>query len=251
MKRLKDNFSNQSKSYKKYRPGYPKELYEIILSTIKTRNECWDCGTGNGQVANELSKYFKKVSATDISENQIELAEKKANIQYQKIRSESTNFKSDQFDLITVAQAIHWFDFQSFYKEVRRVGKKGGKLIVWGYGLVKIEKEIDDLVNKFYAQKMGSYWDIEREHIDSEYETIEFDFKELQSPSNLSIKSNWDVNHLIGFLNSWSSVQNYKVTNKGKNPVEEIAKELLKKWKKDELKQVKFPIFMKIGLIEK
>jgi len=251
MKDIKDNFSTQSKTYKKYRPAYPKELYEIILSNSIGRNECWDCGTGNGQVAKELSKYFKQVSATDISEKQIKLAEKKSNIEYQKIRSESTNFESDQFDLITVAQAIHWFDFQEFYKEVRRVGKKGGRLIVWGYGLLKIEKEIDKIVNKFYRKKIGSYWDKERKHIDSNYETIEFGFKELPNPANLSIKANWDVKHLIGYLNSWSSVQNYKKKNEGENPVEEIAQELLKQWKEDELKEVNFPIFMKIGLIEK
>ena len=65
MKQLKDKFSNQSKSYKKYRPEYPKDLYETILSVVKARDEYWDCGTGNGQVAKELSKYFQKVSATD------------------------------------------------------------------------------------------------------------------------------------------------------------------------------------------
>ena len=251
MKKIIDNFSRQSNTYKKYRPEYPKELYQVILSNSKGRNQCWDCGTGNGQVAKELANYFKKVYATDISENQIKLAEKKSNIEYIVTRSEETNFEENKFDLITVAQAIHWFDFKAFNAEAKRVGKHNSKVCIWGYDLLKVDEEVDEVIQEFYQKTVGSYWNKERRHIDSKYETIDFNFKEVTAPKNLAIKANWKLENMIGFLNSWSSVQNYKNANSGLNPVKKVENELLKVWTKEKIKQIKFPIFMKIGIIEK
>ncbi len=102
MKKVKDKFSDRSEFYKKYRPTYPEEFYEEILKLTTGRNECWDCGTGNGQVAAELSKYFNKVYATDISESQIDNADKRDNVIYKVERAEKTTFRDSQFDLITV-----------------------------------------------------------------------------------------------------------------------------------------------------
>lgn len=76
---MKDLFSNQSKQYSAFRPTYPKELYDFILSHVKERNTAWDCGCGNGQVANDLSPHFNKVYATDLSAKQIENAVHKLN----------------------------------------------------------------------------------------------------------------------------------------------------------------------------
>src|SRR6185503_9076126 len=134
---MKDNFSLQSYQYAKFRPTYPKELYDFLLSLVETREVAWDCGTGNGQVANELAKYFKQVYATDISEKQIQQAVKKDNIFYKVESAENTSFPANEFDLITVAQAIHWFSFDEFYNEVNRTIKPGGILAVIGYGLTK------------------------------------------------------------------------------------------------------------------
>src|ERR1044071_3550840 len=107
---MKDNFSKQSIAYAKYRPTYPQELYDFILSKVEKRDAAWDCGTGNGQTAKELSKYFKKVFATDISEKQIQNAHAVENIFYSMQPAEQTNFSDNTFDLVTVSQALHWFD---------------------------------------------------------------------------------------------------------------------------------------------
>jgi len=249
MKEVKDNFSQQVSYYKKYRPEYPEELYEFILSKVDNRSQCWDCGTGNGQVAKVLSNHFDKVYATDISAKQIEAADQKSNIEYVVARAEETPFRDQQFDLITVAQAIHWFDFDAFNAEVRRVGKPGSKICVWGYGLLTIDKAVDEVVYSFYDGVLGSYWNEERKHIDMGYESVNFDFKELEVPKNISIHTKWKREQLIGYLNSWSSVQHYKKAHKGENPVGEIESALKEVWKDDEVKAVRFPVFIKLGLI--
>src|SRR5689334_8071156 len=106
----KDLFSQQAKTYAKYRPSYPPELFDYILQFVEEKNSAWDCATGNGQAAVALSGYFKKVEATDLSKGQIDNAVQKENIRYSVCPAEETSFPDDQFDLITVAQAYHWLN---------------------------------------------------------------------------------------------------------------------------------------------
>jgi len=250
MKKIQDNFSKQSILYKKYRPTYPRELYDEILQLTKEQGSCWDCGTGNGQVALELSKYFQKVYATDISKNQISKAHKGNNIIYSVERAEQTSFKTDQFDLITVAQAIHWFDFVEFSKEINRVAKDNAILAIWGYGLLRINDSIDILIDGFYKDIVGPYWNQERKYVDTAYKTISLDFKEIKLKEAYQIKTIWTLNDLKGYLNSWSSVQNYIAINH-RNPVEDLIAIMGRVWDDKSRKEVRFPIFTRMGRIEK
>ncbi|MEM9545325.1 MAG: class I SAM-dependent methyltransferase [Bacteroidota bacterium] len=250
MKSIQDNFSNQSQFYKKYRPTYPPEIYQELMLCVKSRNQCWDCGTGNGQVAAQLASYFTMVFATDVSQNQLDSAQRKENIIYSVERAEQTSFADNQFDLITVAQAIHWFDVEAFHQEVKRVGKNGGIISIWGYGLLRIEPEVNALIDKFYYEIVGPFWDKERRHIDNSYASIPFDYKEIPAKKNKSIRTSWTIEQLAGYFNSWSSVQHFIKANTY-NPVDEIISKIKGVWKSSDRKEVQFPIFMKIGEIEK
>ena len=250
MKKVKDKFSKQAAAYKKYRPTYPNEFYTELLQLTHGRNDCWDCGTGNGQVAIELSAHFKRVYATDISKNQIANAPKRDNIIYGIERAERTSFKADQFDLITVAQALHWFDLDGFNSEMKRVAKNGAVVGIWGYGLLGIEKPIDKLINHFYKEIVGPYWNSERKHVDDAYQSISLDFEEIELKKQYHITVNWTLKALEGYLSSWSSVQNY-ITENAENPIPSVIEEIRKYWKKDTTKEIKFPIFTRIGRILK
>lgn len=250
MKEIQDNFSKQSSFYKKYRPNYPIELINDILHITCEMDSCWDCGTGNGQVAVELSHHFENVFATDVSENQIANAVKKENITYGVERSEDTSFIDNQFDLITVAQALHWFDFKSFNKEINRVCKNGAIVAVWGYGLLRIEESIDLLLDSFYTDIIGPYWNKERKYVDDEYASIPLDFKEINLKKDYLIKTYWTIGDLEGYLNSWSSVQNYITKNK-QSPVDQIIESISVYWDNQTTKEINFPIFTRIGRIEK
>lgn len=251
MKKTTDVFSTQAKTYKRYRPNYPKELYIEILDLVQNRNYCWDCGTGNGQVAGHLVGYFDEVEATDISKNQLEEAVKNENITYSLQRAETTSFQNNEFDLVTCAQAVHWFDFVTFYDEIRRTIKNNGILAIWGYGLLKIGIPFDELINHFYLDVIGPYWNDERKHVDSLYETIGFPFEEIKLSKEYTIEIDMNLMELEGYFNSWSSVQNY-IKAHNKNPVDDLVNSLKKKWPKDEKrKRVVFPIFTKIARIKK
>ena len=245
---MKDNFSTQSDKYAKYRPTYPTTFFDYLNSLIPVKENAWDCGTGNGQVAFELAKTFDTVHATDISQSQIDNARKSDNIKYSVQPAEKTNFDNDMFDLIIVGQAIHWFDFEKFYVEVRRTAKENAKLCVVGYGLIEITPQRDRIIKDFYTNVVGKYWDEERKYVDENYKTIPFPFDEIQG-LKFENKHLWKLDHLIGYLNTWSAVKHY-IKQNNHNPIEELEALLKPHWQNGESKEVKFPILLRIGQIK-
>jgi ubiquinone/menaquinone biosynthesis C-methylase UbiE len=241
----KDYFSGHSKIYAAFRPTYPKALYEFIYSHLGEKNAAWDCATGNGQVATYLAKEFKHVHATDISTQQIEQAVQASNITYQVSPAEKSDFENKQFDLITVGQALHWFDRMLFFKEAQRTLKPNGLLAVWGYANLQIDPHIDVRFNYFYENVVGPYWDNARRLVEQEYKTISFPFAEISSPK-FEIQVEWDLNQFAGYLTSWSATQKFIRAN-GYNPVGNFIPSLKDLWKENELKSVTFPVFVRLG----
>ena len=245
---MKDNFSLQSNEYVKYRPTYPPVLFEYLFSLIKNKVTAWDCGTGNGQIAAALADKFEKIFATDISNNQLNNAVKKNNIIYSCVPAEQTHFADNSFNLITVGQAIHWFNFDKFYSEAKRtLIQEDGILAVIGYDLITIDYEIDIITQWFYKNIIGKYWDAERHYVDEQYKTIPFPFKEIHSPGFNSIFE-WTFAEYLGYLSTWSAVQHY-IKDTGKDPILLIEAKLNDKWKDGERKTVCFPILLRVGRI--
>lgn len=180
---MKDNFSAQASAYARFRPTYPPELIAELVALAPARQAAWDCATGNGQVAYALAEYFEEVLATDISAKQLAQARQHPRIQYQLEPAEKCSAPDQSFDLIVVAQAIHWFDFEGFYAEVRRVLRPGGVLALVGYGVFSTENAaLNAVIDHFYREITGPYWDPERRHIDEEYRTILFPFEQITMP---------------------------------------------------------------------
>lgn len=246
MKNKIDNFSTQSDSYKKYRPEYPRDFYESILSYVKEKEQCLDCGCGTGQVTVALSEYFNVVNGIDISKEQIRNAPRRENITYSVGRAENTEFEDESFDFIGVAQALHWFDIDKFLDEAMRLLKEDGLLCLWGYGLVSVNPSIDRQMKNFFNITLEEYWDSERKYITNQYAGIDFPFNEIKPEKEFMIKNHWSRERLEGFLNSWSAVQHYK-DDRNENPVDELMREIAPFWKKDAQKKVFFPLFMRLG----
>ncbi|MGA8854015.1 MAG: class I SAM-dependent methyltransferase [Christiangramia sp.] len=244
---MKDNFSSKSAEYKRYRPTYPHEIFEFIKTQVKDFRKAWDCGTGSGQVAGEIAKFFKEVEATDISENQIKNAVEMENITYSIQPAEDTNFKNEEFDLIITAQAAHWFDFERFYSEVKRCLKPDGILVIMGYGLFTSTTETNKVIAHFYDQIIGPYWDPERTYLDEQYQTIPFPFEEITTPHFERVYE-WDIDHLLGYLRTWSAVKHYEREN-NEDPVSLIEGELRETFGKKN--RITFPILFRMGKIGK
>lgn len=118
---FKDLFSNHAKEYKEFRPTYPEGLFEFLSSQAPDHGAAWDCATGNGQGAEGLAKYFNHVYATDASSAQIKQAAPLKNVHYSVATAEHSGLPGQSTSLVTVFQALHWFDLEKFFKEVKRV----------------------------------------------------------------------------------------------------------------------------------
>ena len=242
---MKDRFSNHAKQYATFRPTYPEALYDFILAQINATSVAWDAGTGNGQVATRLAQTFDQVIATDISEAQLSHAPRKENIIYRVGDEMIPSIQNNSIDLITVAQAIHWFDRPKFYQEVNRVLKPDGIIALWGYGLIEIDSAIDVIIKSFYTQEVGSYWDIERKHIDNHYQSIGFPFQEIKSPA-FSMQFRWNLSQLKGYLSTWSAVQKFK-RERTEDPVEKLVDRIEPLL--PDFFHVSFPLFLRIGRV--
>jgi ubiquinone/menaquinone biosynthesis C-methylase UbiE len=246
---LKDNFSTQSKAYATFRPKLPGEVYQFILQHVNTFDLAWDVGTGNGQTAVQLAKHFKQVFATDISENQLSHAEQQPNIIYKKEPAEHSSLEDSSVDLITIAQAIHWFDFKKFYAEVRRVAKPNAAIAAFTYSLFEVtDSRVNELVQHFYWKETHAYWDAERTLVDEEYRTIPFPFKEIKAPA-FFMEYQWSTEQLLGYMNTWSAALHYQKQT-GKNLVNEFLKEKLEAaTSTGQVLTIRFPIHLRIGKV--
>jgi ubiquinone/menaquinone biosynthesis C-methylase UbiE len=244
-------FSNQADAYAKYRPSYPIELINYILSFTNSRQCAWDVATGNGQAALLLANYFENVFATDASEKQLSFAVRRHNITYSVAPAEKTSFANNSFDLITIAQAYHWFNAELFAKEALRVARPGAVIAAWGYTIPRCGIEpLDTAIHYFYKQVVGRYWDPERKHIDDAYRTVFFPFSPLPVQS-FSIETKWTVDDLAGYFQSWSSVQHF-ITAHASNPVDAFFPDLKKAWPVQMQHAVfSFPLFLRMGRIIK
>ncbi len=244
--KAKDLFSANAREYAAFRPDYPTELFDFIFSQVKYFTNAWDCGTGNGQAAKVLCQKFETICATDISDKQMANGYQAKNITYSVCHAEQTTFPNGHFDLITVAQAAHWFRLEDFYKEVHRVAKPQGIVALWGYGLLSLNPEFDARLQHFYKSVIGSYWDPERKLIDDQYQTIPFPFDEITAPK-FHFSKLWNLIQLEGYLSTWSAVQKF-IQKNGYNPVDDFVKNnqsLLG----DGLQEVRFPLFLRIGCV--
>jgi SAM-dependent methyltransferase len=242
---FKDHFSAQAEDYAKFRPSYPRELFTYLASIAPSRQLAWDCGTGNGQAAVGLASVFDRVIATDASQKQIANAEPHERVEYRVAPAENSGIKSGSVDLIMVAQALHWFDLDRFYAETRRVLKPDGVLAASAYNLLRIEPAIDEIVNRYYYEVVGPFWPPERKLVEN-FADLPFPFHEIE-PRKFDMTAQWNLDHLLGCLRTWSSTQQF-IAARRSDPLQEINEDLRNAWGNPQQKRrVMWPLILRIG----
>jgi len=242
---FKDHFSKQAADYARFRPRYPRELFEYLGGVAPSRALAWDCATGNGQAAVELAEVFERVIATDASEKQIANAQPYERVEYRTASAEESGLKSGTLDLTMVAQALHWFDQPRFYEEVRRVLKTNGVLAASAYNLLTIEPAIDKVVNRYYHDVVGPFWLPERKLVE-QFADFPFPFHEIHAPK-FEMTAQWNLDHLLGYLGTWSSSQCF-IAAKGNDPLEQIIDELRAAWGNPQrVRSVIWPLTLRVG----
>jgi SAM-dependent methyltransferase len=244
---FKDHFSERSDEYAKYRPGYPPALFDWLATLTPTRELAWDVGTGSGQAAVGVARYFERVVASDAAEAQLRNAEPRERVAYRVMPAERTDLANASVDLVTVAQALHWFDFDRFYGEVRRVLKPSGAIVAWTYGLLRVTPAVDAVLRRHYVQNVGAYWPPERRYVDENYQTIPFPFTKLVAPG-LPMKQRWRLDDMFGYLGTWSATKRYRQAH-GREPTELIREPLARAWGTEGIREVEWPLYVIAGRV--
>jgi len=245
---FQDHFSSLATAYALHRPGHPPELFDYLAGLAPARGLAWDCGTGNGQAAVALAERFERVVATDASAQQIALAVHRERIEYRVEPAENTTLPDRSVDLVTVAVAVHWFDLERFYREVRRVLKAGGVIAVWSYHLPSVDTAIDPLMRRYYRDIVWPYWPPGFHYVDERYETLPFPFAEIALPP-ITMTTPWTLERVAGFLASWSASERYRRA-KGHHPLDEIWRELRIAWGPEERERVVvWPLHVRAGRV--
>jgi ubiquinone/menaquinone biosynthesis C-methylase UbiE len=252
---FEDHYSVFADSYARWRPRYPEELFTWLSSVIEGRELAWDVGTGSGQVAGSLAKIVDRVVATDASADQLARAPHVDGVEYRQEKADRVSLPDRSVDLITAGSAAHWFELDSFYREVQRVGKENAVIALFSYGPRDFADACTQLlgtsiVQHFNDDLLGRLWPEKIERVYDRYASLPFPFEEIDAPA-LEMSATWNLEELIAFLETWSAAHRY-LAQSGKRATGEIAEELAKAWGDPAVRrEFRFPLFVRAGRVSR
>jgi SAM-dependent methyltransferase len=240
-------FGPQANRYVEFRPRYPAALFHYLAVVGGGTRLAWDCATGNGQAAVRLADRFARVVATDPSDAMIAHAIPHPRVTYAVAKYESA-IPEHTANLVTVGQALHWFDIDPFMHEVRRVLVPGGVLAVWCYSRCSVNSGVDEIVDMFYRVTLGPYWSKERALVDEGYRTIALPLDEIAPPTFEMIEE-WSLGEFASYIRTWSAVNKF-IAARGEQPVLVFEDALAGMWGDPAVRRrVKWPVHLRIGEI--
>ncbi len=248
----KDYFSAQAERYVAFRPHYPDALFDALCGELPADALVWDCATGNGQAAVMLGRRVAHVIGSDQSAAQLRHARAHAHVSYVQAYAELMPLPARSVDLITVAQALHWFDFERFYAEAARVLKPGGIIAAWTYSFLTVMPllgdDIERVLRRFYHDVVGPHWPAERRWVDEAYRSIPFPFAAFDI-GEFSIELAWDLASVLGYVSSWSATQRY-IAATDTDPLPALAGELAGVWGDPAtVRHVQWPLSIRAGRV--
>jgi SAM-dependent methyltransferase len=242
---FKDHFSRQAAAYSRYRPAYPPELITYVASLAPARGLAIDCATGSGQAAVALAGHFERVIGVDGSVAQLLRSLPAAGVTYVAGLAERLPMRAGCADLLAAAQAAHWFDFERFYAECRRVLRPGGVVAAWTYEKFHADAVLDAVVDHFYVDVVGRYWPPERSYVESGYRDLPFPLEEEATPA-FRLVTEWDLEQVLGYIGSWSAVQRCRDST-GSDPLPALRRALEPHWSGP--RRVEWPLHLRVGRV--
>lgn len=243
---FRDHFSGHASAYADARPGYPAEMFAWLAGLCESRALAWDAGCGNGQASVALAEYFEAVHASDPSAAQIASAMAHPRIRYAVEPAEQCSLADGSANLVTVAQAYHWFDHARFCAEARRVLASDGVIAVWTYAESRVNAAVDAVFEELHNQRLNADWPVGREHVISGYRDLPFPFARIASPE-FAMRCQWNLAQYLAYLRSWSASQRY-LERTGHDPVEEILPQMTAAWGNPQAaRSVQWPLLVLAG----
>ena len=243
-----NHFSQVAGDYATFRPRYPDALFHWMATVTPGHDLAWDAGSGNGQAAVALAAHFSRVIATDFSAGQIGQAMVHPRVDYRVAPAQESGLEPRSVDLVTAAQALHWFDTAAFFAEVTRVLVPSGAVVAWTYGVVHADEPgADQVLSDFYYREIGPWWPANRRLVEEGYQSIAFPFTRIEAPS-FEMHANWTLPQLAGYVGTWSAVGRYR-SAKGMDPIPGLTERLAGSWGDPlERRRIHWPLSLLAGI---
>jgi len=244
---FRDHFSGHAEDYGRYRPVYPEALFGWLAALVPQGSRVWDCATGNGQAAVALARHFPEVLATDASAEQVAAAREHPRVRYEVRSASASGLADDAVGLVTVAQALHWFDLEPFQREVARVLAPGGVVAAWCYELFEVCPGFDRPMLELYRDVLGPDWPPERRHIETGYRDLAWPWPKLEPPA-LHMESDWTLEQTLGYLRTWSAARRWQA-REGRDPVALMEAALRAGWGDAASRRVRWPLRLLVSRV--
>jgi SAM-dependent methyltransferase len=240
-------FGEYASDYARSRPQYPAALWQWVASLCSAHDHAWDAGCGNGQAAVALAQHFNQVTATDISAQQIANAKPHPKVNYIAARTQDVHFTPASLDLVCVAQALHWFDLNTFWPQVQSALKPGGVFVAVAYGLFTVNEEIDAISTQYFFDVVEPYQAAGNRMIANGYRDIAFPYDLIDAPA-MAIECEWTLDQLISYAGTWSAVTRMK-KEQGVDPIPAYREALARAWNDVNMPyMVRMPLTIKTGV---
>lgn len=185
--------------------------------------------------------------ATDRSDEQLRHALPAPRVDYRCAGAEASGLPDRSVDLVTAAQALHWFDIDAFFQEARRVLAPGGAIAVWGYGdPIMDAPALEATVHELNRGTLEPYWPPERSLLLAGYSAVDLPFDEIPMP-RLELEERWTLTHFTGYLRTWSATSRYQARH-GHDPVADVERALIAQWgNPEEPRVIRWPLHLRAG----
>lgn len=247
MNEISQLFDAGAEAYASFRPQYPADLFAWLARRCREHRRALDLACGNGQASRPLTQYFDQVLACDASLGQLRAAGEMPGVSFYAASADAQPLPDASLDLLVVAQALHWFATPAFFSEAVRLLKPGGLFCAWCYSLMRIDDNVDPLIDVFYRETLKGYWPAGRASVDAGYRDIQLPFPRIE-PAAFAIEAHWTFAQLIGYLRTWSAVQR-RARQLGRDPVLELTPALGQAWGDSEQPRlIRWPLHLLAGI---
>jgi SAM-dependent methyltransferase len=195
-----------------------------------------------------LAAQFQRVVASDPSAAQIAHAAPHPRVEYRVEAAERPSLDAASVDLVTVAQALHWFDLEAFHDTVARVLRPGGVIAEWTYALSAVSAAVDRVFLHLHDELLADHWPPERRHVASGYRTLAFPFTRIEAPP-FAMQTHWTLPQYLDYLRSWSASQRYRDAT-GEDAVSRLTPAFEAAWGDPaSVRAVRWPLSLRAGRV--
>ena len=240
-------FEQGGARYAAGRPVYPGKLAFTLEGLVSNHTLAVDVGCGTGQLSVLLAEHFKSVRAFDPSESQLAHARPHPRVSYARAPAEALPIASGSANLITAAQAAHWFDRPRFYAEVRRIAAPGAVLALITYNNAEADTEAMKPIGQLY-QALDPWWRPEREDVETAYARFDFPFDAIPAKGG-AIIHDWTFEEMRAYLESWSALRAARADGEDEM-INGYLDKARKAWGEGQIR-VRWPITIGAGFVHK